>query len=71
MMDKDDDSTEGHDEQNVRASMEGLADMASGMGHPSDQMEIIGIAAPEDADELEQLTSHDSVVHLPDKPASD
>ena len=70
MMDKDDDSTEGHDEQNVRTSLESLAEMASGMSHPSDQMEIIGIAAPEDANALEQLTSDNTVVPLADKSAS-
>lgn len=69
-MDKDGESTEDNDEQNVRTSLESLAEMASGLSRPSDQMEIIGIAAPEDADELDQLTSDDSVVPLPDKSSS-
>jgi|GEM_PF-5791258 len=69
-MDKDGESTEAHDEQNVRNALENLAEMASGLSRPSDQMEIIGIAAPEDANALDQLTSDDSVVPLPDKSAS-
>ena len=68
-MDIDEESTNGSDENNVRTSLKSLAEMASGMSHPSDQMEIIGIVAPEDASELEQLTSKDSVVPLPNKPS--
>lgn len=59
-MDKD-------NEHHTQTSLNSLTDMASRMAHPSDTMEIIGIAAPEDAAALQQKTSDNNVaLALPD-----
>ena len=66
-MDKHDEAPDIDDEDNVQASLDGLADLATRMSHPSAAMEIIGIAAPEDAETLEQRISDSSILPLPNK----
>jgi hypothetical protein len=70
-MDKHSESKPDSPEHGVKATLESLADMAARMGHPSGTMEIIGIVAPEDVEQLQQQTSDsNSVIPLPDKPSN-
>jgi len=67
-MDKDNKEEIDNNEQHIQASLDGIADMAHHMGHPSGTMEIIGIATPEEAEKLQQQVSdNNNVITLPDK----
>lgn len=49
-------------EADIQALLDSIEDLASRMGHSSHTMEIIGIAAPQDADALTKKTAEISTV---------